>query len=335
MKSSRFALFAWGVLAWNLGVILWGAYVRATGSGAGCGSHWPLCNGEVIPRAAEVETLIELTHRATSGVALLLVVGLWLWARRAFLAGHRVRLGAGLSLVFIIIEALLGAGLVLFELVAEDDSWLRAFSMVAHLTNTFVLVAVLTVTAWWASGGAPLLFPLPRRRALLLLAGALGVIVVGATGAIAALGDTLFPSATLGDGLRDSFSSDSHSLIQLRKYHPLIAVLVGGYVVGVARFLARRDGRPLVRRTAALAAGLYLAQIAAGAVNIVLLAPVWMQLVHLLLADLLWIAFVLLVAVSLASTGERTRRRDAAAPTGQEYAPGVPATARAHSLGAR
>src|SRR5829696_8162535 len=117
MKLGRFAIYAWAVLAYNLLVILWGAYVRATGSGAGCGSHWPLCNGEVVPRAAAAQTLIEFTHRATSGLALLAVVALVAWVFQAFPRRHPARKGAASSLVLILTEAAVGAGLVLFELV--------------------------------------------------------------------------------------------------------------------------------------------------------------------------------------------------------------------------
>src|SRR5512138_1330366 len=112
MKS--FARFAWCVLGYHLAVIAWGGLVRATGSGAGCGQHWPTCNGQVVPRSAAAETLVEYTHRATSGVALLLVVVLFAWARRAFPRGHPARRAAAFSMVFILTEALLGAGLVFF-----------------------------------------------------------------------------------------------------------------------------------------------------------------------------------------------------------------------------
>ena len=94
MRLTGLARFAWGVLAINIVVILWGAFVRASGSGAGCGSHWPLCNGEVVPVAVQVQTVIEFTHRVTSGTAFLLVIGLLVWARRAFPVGHQVRAAA-------------------------------------------------------------------------------------------------------------------------------------------------------------------------------------------------------------------------------------------------
>src|SRR5690606_16442555 len=280
MKLDRLAGYAWGVLTLNLGVILWGAYVRATGSGAGCGSHWPLCNGEVLPRSPGLETFIEFTHRASSGLALLAEIVRFLWARRARPAGHPARTAAALSLVFIVVEALLGAGLVLFELVAENDSSLRAFSMVAHLVNTFILVAVLALTAWFASGGRPITIR-GQGNTLLLLGGALlALLVVGGTGAIAALGDTLFPSESLGQGLRNSFSSEAHPLIKLLRYHPLLAIFVGLYVAVAARYVHRRTPSLAARRLRDAVGALYLAQLLAGTVNMVLLAPVTLQMVH-------------------------------------------------------
>src|SRR5512134_3157490 len=153
MRSRRFATYAWAVLVFNVLVILWGAYVRATGSGAGCGSHWPLCNGQVIPRDAGLTTLVEFSHRLTSGLALVAIVVLLAWTWRACAPGHPARRGAVLSLVFILTEAAVGAGLVLFQLVADNASMARAMFMAAHLVNTFVLLACIALTAWWLSGG--------------------------------------------------------------------------------------------------------------------------------------------------------------------------------------
>ena len=303
MKLERFAMYAWGVLGYNLLVILWGAYVRATGSGAGCGSHWPLCNGEVVPRAPQVETMIELTHRLTSGVALLMVIGLVVWAVRAYPTGHRVRGGAYASLVLIIVEALLGAGLVLFELVADNDSMMRAFSMVAHLINTFLLVGAITLTAWWASGGRGLRLR-DRGPLMPLIAGGLGALLLtGGSGAIAALGDTLFPSTTLAEGFAAALSTASHILLRLRVLHPLFAILTGGYLLMMARVLVRQQYSSVIAYNAVTI--LVIVQLAAGAFNIFLLAPVWMQLVHLLLADLLWIATVVLSASVLQRSAAR------------------------------
>src|SRR5947209_8652491 len=148
----RFTWFAWGVLAYNIPVVLWGAYVRASGAGAGCGNHWPLCDGEVIPHSAGAQKLIEFTHRAMSGVDVALVALLVVWAFRAFPKFHPARLGATLSAVFLFSEALIGAALVKLEHVARNPSASRGYSLSTHLVNTLTLLACLTLTAWWGSG---------------------------------------------------------------------------------------------------------------------------------------------------------------------------------------
>ncbi len=307
MKLARFAIYAWGVLVYNLVVILWGAFVRATGSGAGCGSHWPLCNGQVVPRAPQVETLIEFFHRLTSGLAFLLVVVLLVWVFRAYPNKHRVRRAAGFSMLFMIAEALVGAGLVLFELVADNASMARAFSMAVHLLNTFLLLACLTLTAWWASGGEPGRLKGQGMRAVLLGIGLLGMLVLGVSGAVTALGDTLFPSASLAEGLRQDFSPAAHLLIRLRVFHPAIAVSVALYLILVVIWLYSLPQNSATKRFSLVLIILLVIQLGAGVINIALLAPVWMQLVHLLLADLIWIALVLLTASALATRASETQ----------------------------
>ncbi len=151
-ERRRFATFAWAVLAYNFAVVLWGAYVRATGSGAGCGNHWPLCDGPVTPQTPAGATIIEFTHRVTSGLDLMLVAALVVWASREYPKRHRVRLGATLSATFLVTEALLGAALVLLNHVARNASSSRAWSLSAHLINTLTLLACLALTAWWGSG---------------------------------------------------------------------------------------------------------------------------------------------------------------------------------------
>ena len=301
MQLTRFAKYAWGVLAYNILVILWGAYVRATGSGAGCGSHWPLCNGEVIPRAQQVETLIEFAHRLTSGLSLLLVVGLLVWAWRAYPKGHPARLGAGLSIFFIFTEALVGAGLVLFEWVAKDASSGRVISMAVHLVNTFLLLASLTLTAWWASGGEALRLKGQGAPLWFFLVGFLGIMTLGVTGAVTALGDTLFPASSLAEGFAQDLSPTAHFLVRLRVWHPVIAILVGFYLLLVAGLAAMFRGERRIRRAATVLAALFVTQLSAGLVNLILLAPVWMQIVHLFLADLVWITLVMLAATYFAA----------------------------------
>lgn len=311
MPLSRFARYAWLVLGVNILVILWGAYVRASGSGAGCGSHWPLCNGVVIPRPEQIETVVEFVHRLTSGAALLLVLGQFVWARRLFVKSEPARLGANLSLVFIITEALVGAGLVLFGWTADDRSAGRAVSIVVHLVNTFLLLGSLALTAWWASGGARLVALRRDRLGWLLLVGLLGVTVIGASGALTALGDTLFPPGSLAAGLRQDFSSTAHYLERLRVLHPLLAVAISLYLLALAYFYDFGGRSPAAARLARLLMALVGMQLFAGLVNVLLLAPVWMQLVHLLLADAVWITLVLLAAAGLAQAAPAEKAQPA------------------------
>jgi len=297
---TRLARFAWLVLGWNLVVIAWGAFVRATGSGAGCGAHWPFCNGEVVPRAPAVETMIEFTHRATSGIALLLVALLALWVFRDRPRGHRARATVAFALLFILGEAALGAGLVLFRLVAENESVARALVMATHLVNTFLLLASLCLTAHWIADDAPLRREAVARDGWVFGLCAIALLAVGKSGAIAAFGDTLYPAQSLLGGLVQDLSPTVALLVRLRVAHPFLALL-GALAVAFAagRVLRASDDRS-TRRVAWLVPALALLQVAAGLLNLVLLAPVWMQLVHLLLADLLWVAFVLLAARALA-----------------------------------
>lgn len=295
---SKLARYAWFVVAYNVGVIVWGAYVRATGSGAGCGRHWPLCNGEVLPRSPDVETLIEFFHRLTSGLDGFLVLGLLIAVFRAFPKRHRARRAVAWSMVFLLVEAAVGAGLVKFELVVNDDSMARAVVMAVHLVNTFLLLAALTLTALWASG-----VQTPKKAAWkalpwLLGLGTLGLLFVGMSGAVTALGDTIFPERSF---TWDDLSATSHFLLRLRILHPALSVLVGVYLLLAAITLAQRIGASAARKSAGWVGGLVLLQLAAGFVNVELAAPVWMQMVHLLLADGLWIAWVALVATTLAA----------------------------------
>jgi len=299
-KLSRLAVYAWGVLIYNLMVILWGAFVRATGSGAGCGSHWPLCNGEAVPRIAQIETIIEFTHRLSSGLALILVIGLFVWVFRAWPKGHITRRAASFALLFIFTEALVGAGLVLFEWVAYNISLARAVVMALHLVNTFLLLGALTLTAWWVSGGRPVRL---RGQGIIgwsLALGFGGMLILGASGGVTALGDTLFPANSLAEGLQQDFSPTAHFLVRLRLLHPLIAVSVGILVILAGTICNYRRPNPVTKRFARVLTVLYLIQLVAGALNVALLAPIWLQLMHLLLADLIWITLVLLASSALA-----------------------------------
>ena len=299
--------YAWAVLGYNLLVVAWGAFVRATGAGAGCGKHWPTCNGEVVPRSPRLETLVEFSHRASTGIAFLALAVLVAWAFREFPRGHAARKGSAAALAFMVLEAAVGAGLVLFGWVARDASAARPWVMAFHLVNTFLLLAALALAADWTRRPGGIAVERRGRAATALGAAALGVLLAGMTGAIAALGDTLFPSQGLAEGIRQELSGEGHVLLRLRVLHPFAAILAGVLLLAAARvaLAARPDAR--VRRAAVAIAGFLALELVAGVANVVLLAPVWLQLVHLLIADLTWIALVLLASATLAPGGERAR----------------------------
>lgn len=306
---SRFARFAWGVLAYNVLVVLWGACVRATGSGAGCGSHWPTCDGSVVPRPKTTEMMIEYSHRVTSGIALLAVVALGIAAFVAYPKKSPVRRAAVLSVVFMIGEAAIGAGLVLFELVAHDKSMKRALSMALHLNNTFLLLAALTATAHFASGGARL--KLRGQGALVwpIVVPVFGVMVLATTGAVTALGDTLFPASSLAAGVAQDLDAGAHLFVRLRALHPFLAVGVGLMVTvsaAVVRHIRKGDARVAILSRAL--AGLFVAQLAVGVVNLLLRAPIATQVAHLLLADILWIVLVSMGLEAFGKAPEASKR---------------------------
>lgn len=313
MPTKKFSIYSWIVLAVNLLVILWGAYVRATGSGAGCGSHWPSCGGQVIPLAASTETLIEFTHRATSGLAFLLVVGMLVWGLRAFPKGHPVRLGVTLAMSFMFVESLVGAGLVLFTWTIGG----KAAFIALHLVNTFLLIASIALTGFWAKGGGPVRLEGQGGSLWALLIGLLLVMLIGATGAITAQGDTIFPAASLAEGIAQDLDPASHLIVRLRVWHPIIAVLTGFYTLFIAIVFGMLRSEPGVRRFAAALGGLFVIQLLAGLINLALLAPIPLQLIHLFLADLVWLALVLLSAAVLAGSSPQDQPAVQPQPAGQ------------------
>ena len=305
---SGFAIYAWLDLAYNILVILWGAVVRGTGSGAGCGDHWPLCQGVVIPHAAQIATVIEFAHRATSGIAVALVVALVFFAFRGFSKRHPVRRYASAALFFTLTEGLLGAALVLFGDVGNNASMSRVFVLSLHLVNTFLLLASLALTAKSASETA-VARPLQTFDKAAdsfqtssaglyatYAAGLIGALAIAVTGTIAALSDTLFPAASLAQGFQMDFSKASNPILRLRIIHPAIAVIVGCFLMVLAVHALSTPSPPPAKRLARYLLGLIFLQFSFGALNVILLAPLWMQVLHLLTADLVWITLVLLSA---------------------------------------
>ena len=295
--------FAWAVLIYMLGVILWGAYVRASGSGAGCGNHWPLCNGEVIPTSPPKQLLIELTHRITSGLALISVLVLLYLTWRTTVRGAWARITAVLSVVFMLNEALLGALLVLLQHVGKDESASRAVLLSLHLTNTLLLIGSIALTARWLTD-SPTRSDFGGKEVRRIFIGLLSAILIGISGALAALGDTLFPSTSLSGAIRSDFSPTSHFLLRLRLLHPTIAIIGTAYVIWLFAMCALRSSGVL-RKFAIALFFLIVLQVSLGVLNVLLLAPIWLQITHLLVGDLCWVVLVLVSDQALRMQGAR------------------------------
>jgi len=296
-ELSRFAKFAWFTLGYNIVVIIWGVFLRASKSGDGCGQHWLTCQGEVIPSAPELKTIIEFSHRLTTGPAFIFVLILLVWALRKYGRGDVVTKTALVSFVFIISEVLVGAGLVLTGNTAETLTAARPYWAIGHLINTFILLAFLTLTAWFASGvRSSLKMNASTKTVSLILLGIIGILFVGTTGSVAALSSMLFPTETIVEGISQDFSASSNILVRLRLAHPIVSILVGVYVMFLAGWLKATAADPSVTRWSNILSVLVITQLAFGAATLFSLGPIIMQLGHLLLADLLWISFVILVA---------------------------------------
>lgn len=302
-------LLAWLALVGNALVILQGAFVRASGSGAGCGGHWPMCNGEVVPLDANVHTLIEFTHRMLA--LAVLALGVWLLVR-AFRLRHENRgfaTFATAAFFFLLMEALLGAVTVLFGLTGDNHSLARGVLVAVHLVNSLLLVGTLTGAMVFSRRSAPS-WPLRLGKqgalATVLGLGLLGMLVLIFSGGIAAMGDTMFPSASLRQGFAADFNPASHALIRLRILHPLIAITVGTYLfvgLGLSWWI---KPTPAARRTAQALFAVYACQLVVGVANLAFLAPTALQLVHLSMAVL---AFALLATLTLEMLGSPLRAK--------------------------
>ena len=286
--------YAAGVLGFMVLVILWGAVVRATGSGAGCGNHWPLCNGDYFPHHPRLATVIEFTHRSMSGVCTALVAVLMAWTFLARGSGHRARKAVVWSGVLLLTEALLGALLVKGGYVENNASDMRVLVQGIHFTNTMALMAALTLTWWWLGEPESTLREGATARGIAWLALA-ATVVVGATGSVAALADTLFPSPSLSAGLAQDFAAGAPLLVRMRWLHPAAAIVGLGCAIWLRLALRSRAARWLL--------ALIAAQFVLGAGDVLLLAPTLMQVMHLLGANLYWIA---LVVVCSGATARQT-----------------------------
>lgn len=317
MSHPRFNKFAWFFVGYLVLVILFGAWVRIAGAGAGCGNHWPTCNGDVIPQAPEAKTIIEFTHRVTSalcGVFALILVG---WARRV---SPRVFWAAVATLIFVLLEGFVGAVLVKKELVAGDASLSRAVVISLHLVNTMLLMAAASSTAWWSQASHEGVTRLHAGRGILVTV-MVALLFTNSTGAVTALGDTLFPKQPALDGgllaqVRDDLSMGQHFLVRLRIVHPIVAVFSAMVILGIAMGLRRQRtaiGSRGLRLVMAIQHGV-LTQLALGILNVLLAAPGWMQVIHLLAAQVIWVMVWLLALETWPRTNESVASQELGSP---------------------
>jgi cytochrome c oxidase assembly protein subunit 15 len=285
--------FAWLVVAYNIFVALWGAVVRATQSGAGCGDNWPLCNGQVLPVSPTWHTVIEFVHRQSVTVSVITLAALVVWTWRATAKGHAARVFAVLSTILLLNEAFLGAVLVLRGYVTGNRSIGRVVVLSIHFSNTLLMLAAMTLTAIMLGTGQRWSELRSRsREKTIAFVGLAATLVVGVSGSLAALGDTLFPASTLRAAFAQDIDAHSPMLLRLRGVHPLSAFIAAAFVIWLI-VRARREGA-IAKSNLILA--LLALQFVLGIADVILLAPTWLQILHLLGADLYWVTLVVLSA---------------------------------------
>src|SRR6201995_1809153 len=301
--------YAWFVMVYSVLVVLWGVVVRATGSGNGCGAPWPLGHGEGVPIHPRLATVIEYTHRMMSGPSEVpLIILLLVWVFRATPKRHLARAFAIAGLLLTLTEGLLGALLVKLGLTAMSTSPWRPPMLALHLSNTLLLLGSLALTAHFLGRrSARLRGGVGVRHRVPAVVGLLAAMVIGVTGSLAALGDTLFPSTSLRSALTADFSSSAEWLVRLRILHPASAIVAGAFILWLLwrAVFAARDGAH--RKLGLWLAGLLGFQFLLGGLDVLLRAPVWMQVLHLAGADAFWCVLVVLTAsVTIATPAART-----------------------------
>ncbi len=286
--AASLVTYAWFTLAWTLLTIVLGAVVRATHSGDGCGASWPSCDGAFfVTSSSDSSRMIEFTHRAVSGLDLIFVAVLVVLVFRSLPGGHRARRTAVWSLLSVISEAAIGALIVLYGWVAHDTSTPRQVSVPLHLVNTFALTGLLALLVWQLRGGGGVTFA--RERGARALAG-LGVLIVlvAATGATTALADTLFRPESFGHGLAQDLDASSALIVRLRVLHPIVAVTTA---LLLAHYIWQRLDDGIGARAGRTVLVLLGVQVALGSLHIALLTPLVTALLHLAVAQVLWIAY--------------------------------------------
>ncbi|HWD41357.1 MAG TPA: heme o synthase [Fimbriimonas sp.] len=306
----RFARFVWWTLLYNLAIVAWGVFVRASKSGDGCGSHWPLCDGDSHPMNGPVAKIIEASHRGTTSFAGLLAIVMLIWALRTFPKGHLARKGAIAVMGFTLMEGLIGWALVRFQLVTSNDSGVRAGVMATHVISTFLLLGSMALTGLAGAGIRPIKLKGQSSVGWILAMAGFGLVMIGVSGAISALGHTLMPTDNV---LKAAMNPATFWMVRIQPLHPLIAVSVGLYLALANGLVSHLRPDPFVKAAGKWMVGLYIGQLALGTMNIWLKAPIPMQMAHLVVADVNWISLIALATFALGANIEHVEARPAPA----------------------
>lgn len=296
--ASKFATFAWFVLIYNLAAVAWGVFVRASKSGDGGGAQWPLLDMSHQPINGDFGRLVEGSHRLSTGLCGVFAIALVWMAFKNFPKGHQSRLFSSVALAFTLLEGAIGAVLVLFKLVADNDSGARVGVMSFHVISTMLLVSSIALAAMSAIGRGQVQIKGNGSILPLGIVGLLSMFGLAVSGAVAALSHTLMPVANV---LAEAAKPDSHWLLKLQPLHPYISIAVGLYVCLMAGMLANLRPSSPVKKACRVMVVTFAAQLLMGLVNVKLAAPIWMQMVHLVLGDVLFIAMVIAMAFALKS----------------------------------
>ena len=267
----------------SIASILAGAFVRATGSGDGCGATWPTCKGKIIPALTDTSELIEFSHRSVSGV--LLVVTLIIFAKtRKFQKESLVRTVTNYLTFFVIFEALIGAVIVIFEWVGLNSSLPRIIAVPIHLVNTFGLLGSYAILYKILQDDLQNIKNMFNKNFLLISS---LFLLSGATGSITALADVLFPSASFVEGFLADFDRTSEVLTRLRILHPIISstlsIVLYVYATGI-RKKYNVSVKPLQT--------LILIAVFLGVINVLSNIVLPLSILHLAIADFLWISYI-------------------------------------------
>jgi heme o synthase len=287
---------AWLGAGLAFGLIVLGGVVRITGSGMGCGDHWPRCNGEWFP-PLDLPTMIEIGHRWAAALVSLVVAAIAAVAWFKHRHDSAVRNPASLAVIVLIVQVLLGAVTVKLELPPAV--------VIVHLANAMVLLAVLLVTALRASTrieGAPTAdigSPVPHPdHPLVVGTAALGFVVILFGAQVANFHAGLL---CLGFPLcNGSALPPANALAALPWAHRAAAFAFLAAVVALAVRLNRRsDGRSQsVRRWVAIVLATTVVQIVVAAAMVLELLPPSLRAAHLLIGTMVWAGLVVLLFYS-------------------------------------